>query len=82
PKAPIDHLILGLAAARLGDGDTAAARLREADDLTAKAAPSPANPFAHADGDWLDRVEAKWLREELARALDPRLAPEPREARR
>jgi tetratricopeptide (TPR) repeat protein len=78
PHLPADNLILGLAAVALGDPAEARARLAAADAMTEAARPSPADPFAFARVYWFDRIEARLMRADLVRALDPGLAPPPR----
>jgi tetratricopeptide (TPR) repeat protein len=69
---PLDHLILGLAAARAGDQAKARFELYRA----SAARPRPDRPFPYAGGYWLDRLEEAALTAELERLLPPGPPPE------
>jgi hypothetical protein len=74
-RDPIDHLVLGLIAARRGDRAEGRRRLAQADALIP--VPTAENPFPYAKM-YLLPLETRLLREELERELNPRLAPPPR----
>jgi tetratricopeptide (TPR) repeat protein len=72
PAGPLDHLILGLAAARVGDQAKARFELYRA----SAARPRPDRPFPYAGGYWLGRLEETVLTAELERLLPPGPPPE------
>jgi serine/threonine protein kinase len=72
--------ISGLCAAKRGDLPTARTHLRKAEELIAAEKPSEKHPFAYADINWVDRLLADVLVEELHDKLAPREpAPPPRQ---
>ncbi|MBA4066459.1 MAG: hypothetical protein C0501_22655 [Isosphaera sp.] len=77
-QVPFDAALRGLCAASRGDPAAAGVFLKRADEAVAAGRPSEGNPFAFADTNWLDRLLADLLLDELRAALDPHLAPRPR----
>jgi tetratricopeptide (TPR) repeat protein/tRNA A-37 threonylcarbamoyl transferase component Bud32 len=77
PATAADHLVLGLAAAQVGDAGAAREHLWTAEVLRSAARPSADRPFAYADASWLSRLEETVLSAELRRSLPAELAPTP-----